>query len=126
MSSIRNEIAVDLAADQIADLQPLPRFVGLILMQALRDGADRIELSLINASSKTGLQIKCSGKSGSFDMTPAASLLFDPAVVVLCNYASIPYYATGHVEGKLHTKRPESHWLLVSDNLKQHVVLSKT
>jgi hypothetical protein len=126
MSCATNEICVDLGTDQLSALQPLPRFVNLILQMALCDGAERIEFSLVDPDSETGFHIRYSGKSLNYEVAPAPALLFGPAVVVLCNYASVPYYAAGKVEGKIHTKRPDSRWVLQSDDLKKHVSLSKT
>jgi hypothetical protein len=126
MSQTTNDICLNLAADQMRDLQPLPRFVSVILQQALHDGAERIEFSLEDPSSEKGFRIKYSGKELNYEIVPAASSLFDPAVVVLCNCASVPYYASGTVRGILQTKQPDSRWRLESDNLKKHVSLSRT
>ncbi len=126
MSDATSDISLNLARNRAHDLQPVPRFVSLVIRQALDDGAQTIEFSLEDSFSDKGLRIKYSGKVPNYEMAPMPGILFDPAVVVLCNYASVPYYAAGSVQGTLHTSQPDSRWRLESDNLRKHVVLEKT
>jgi hypothetical protein len=98
----------------------------MVLQQALGDGAQRIEFSLVEPASEKGVRIRYSGKLPHCEMEPMPANLFDPVVVVLCNYASISYYALGRVQGTLHTRLPDSSWRVESDNLKKHVVLQRT
>lgn len=125
MSHPTNEVSLNLARNGGHDLQPVPRFVSLVIRQALDDGAQRIEFSVEDPSSDKGFRIRYSGKVSNHEMVPVPGSLFDPVVVVLCNYASVPYYAAGSVQGTLHTSQPDSRWRLESNNLKQHVVLEK-
>jgi hypothetical protein len=116
---------VDLRKGEPANLQSTPSFVNLLLFQALFDHAEKLELSLLDASSETGLRITYAGKGFRHEFHPAHGSLFDPVVVVLCNYASIDYYKKGPVKGRIQTKRPDSCWLLESEDLKKHVLLTK-
>ncbi len=97
----------------------------MVLQQAIRDGAETIEFFLEDPASAKGFRIRYAGKSPSYEMLPAPGHCFAPAVVVLCNYAAVPYYATGSVQGTLHTRQPDLRWRLESDNLKKHVFLYK-
>jgi hypothetical protein len=110
----------------VSALPPIPRYISLVLHQALNDGAETVEFSLEDPSSEKGFRIRYSRKDLDYEMLPTSARLFDAAVVVLCNWASVPYYATGTVQGILQTKHPSSWWRLESDNLKKHVTLSRT
>jgi hypothetical protein len=105
---------------------PLEKFICVILDQMLRDSAERVELSLEDSLPEARFQIWCSIQGHPYQMMPPPRHLFEPVVVILCNYASVPYYAKGAVEGKIETTNPASSWLLQSDNLRKYVVLSKT
>ncbi len=125
MSDQTNEV-VDLGMDAQKNQQPVSRFVNLILQQAILDAAERIEFSLTGCSPKVEFRISCSYNGKTHDVAPPPSQLFDPVIVILCNYVSVPYYAKGPVKGRLETKNPTSSWLLESEDLKKSVVLSKT
>ena len=126
MSPQSDKSPVNLNLDDLASVQPVPRFVNLILLHAIWDDAEKIEFLLLNATSETGLRMSYTIKGTKVDMTPAPGSLFRPAVDVLCNYASIAYYAKSPSRGEIRTMRPDSHWLLESDDLENHVLLSKT
>lgn len=64
-------------------------------------------------------------KGQKIDMSSPPARLFKPIVVMLCNCASVPYYAKGHVKGQIVTKNPDSTWLFESTDLQKCVVLSK-
>ncbi len=115
-----------LTGDDTNHLQPVQRFVNLVLFQAVCDHAESVEFSLADASSETGFRISYASKGTRVEMHPAPGHLFSPFVVVLCNYASIAYYAKGPVKGSLQTRRPDSRWIFESDDLRKHVLLSKT
>jgi hypothetical protein len=117
---------LDLRLSEQEGQQPILRFVGVILRQMIRDSAERVELSLEDSLPQARFQIWCSIQGQPYHMMPPPSHLFEPVVVILCNYASVPYCAKGAVEGKIETTNPASSWLLKSDNLQKHVVLSKT
>jgi hypothetical protein len=117
---------LDLQLSEQERQQPILRFVGLVLRQMIGDSAERVEFSLEDSLPEARFHISCSINGRVFYMSPPPSHLFEPVVVILCNYASVPYYAKGAVEGKIETTNPGSSWLLQSDNLRKHVVLSKT
>jgi len=126
MSYQTNDIVLDLRLSEQEGQQPVLRFVCMILLQMVRDSAERVEFSLVDSLPEAGFHISCSIKGRMYDMSPPPSHLFKPVVVALCNYASVPYYAKGTVEGKIETTNPASSWLLQSEDLRKHVVLSKT
>ncbi len=106
--------------------EPVPQFANVTLQQAALDGAQTIELSLIDASSETGLRVSYTVRGQAQEFPRAPGSLFGPAVVVLCNYAFIPYSRSGHVRGQFATSRPAATWLLESDDLKTRIMVSKT
>jgi hypothetical protein len=126
MSYQSNDIVLDLRQSEQEREQSIPRFIGVILRQAIRDSYERVELSLVESLPEATFHISCSVKGRKYDMSPPPRHLFEPVVVALCNYASVPYYAKGSVEGKIETVNPASSWLLQSEDLRKHVVLSKT
>ena len=125
MSYRTNEI-VDLRMDGLKNQQTAPTLVKLILQTAILDSADRIEFSLTGCSPEAEFRVSCLSKGKIHDFMPPPSHLFDPVIVTLCNYASVPYYAKGPVKGRLETKSPDSSWRFESEDLKKSVVLSKT
>jgi hypothetical protein len=126
MSFQTNDIVFDLRLTEQEGQPPVLKFVGVILRQMVRDSAERVEFSLADSSPEARFHISCSIKGRTYDMSPPPRRLFEPVVVALCNYASVPYYAKGTVEGKIETTNPASSWLLQSEDLRKHVVLSKT
>jgi hypothetical protein len=125
MSDPSDDFCVDLL-DPEEKQDATQRIVALIIKTALSAGAETIEFSLTEPSSRTGFRIRYSRKSVYSEMAPSPSHFFGPLVVVLCYHASVPYRAAGRVEGALRTRRPDSSWLLSSDDLKQKVLLTKT
>ena len=125
MSYRTNEV-VNLRIDGWMNQQPVPKLVSVILHQAISNSADKVEFSLTGCSPKMEFRVSCSCKGKSHDLTTPPGMLFDPVIVTLCNYASIPYYAKGPVKGRIETTSPDSVWLLESVDLKRSVVLSKT
>jgi hypothetical protein len=115
---------LDLVA--VATQAPIPRYVHLILHQALSCSAERIRFSLSNESSKSGLRISFLNKATWAEQTPAPGHMFAPLVSLLCSYASVGESTQGPVRGQVQTKQPDTCWLLESANLKDHLVLSKT
>ena len=121
------------AVDTVFDLQlseqegqpPSLKFVAVILRQMVHDSADKVEFSLADSLPEATFHISGSIKGRMFVMQPPPRHLFEPVVVVLCNHASVPYYTKGTVEGKIETTNPVSSWLLQSEDLRKHVVLSK-
>jgi hypothetical protein len=116
-------IPVDVGLDAIGDkqLQPVPRLVNLILYQAVSNAAVKIDFSL--TQSPGGFRISYLSKGTTHDIASPAKELYEPCILVLCNYASVPYYKKGLVRGRLETTNPD--WLLESQDLKQHVTLLK-
>ncbi len=125
MSEHPNSSPMDLSYDRAKCLSPVPRLVHLILQQAVLDGADQIEFRLVSESSETGFQVAVRTVTGESKLAPSPGSLFSPCMVVLCNHASVPYYAKGCVTGKITTVNPASEWRLESDDLEQRVLLSK-
>ena len=126
MSYQTNDIVLDLRQSEQEGQQSIPRFIGVILRQAVRDSAERVEFSLVDSLPEARFHISYSIKDRMYDVSPPPRHLFEPVVVTLCNYASVPYYAKGSVKGKIETTNPDSSWLLQSEDLRKHVVLSKT
>jgi hypothetical protein len=124
MSYQANEIVLDLGIE--ARQRPIPRFVSVIVFIALQDSAERIEFSLLDALPEATFRVSYSVKGLTHDISPPPRHLFEPVVVALCTYASVPYYAKGPVRGRIETRNPASSWLLESEDLRKHVVLSKT
>jgi hypothetical protein len=124
--SDHNISPMDLGYEKARSLPPVPRLVQLILHQAVLDGADRIEFRLASESSEAGFQVTVRVGANESKLPPSAGSLFAPCMVVLCNHASVPYYAKGRVTGKLRTVNPASEWTLDSDDLQQQLSLSKT
>ena len=117
---------LDLKLSEKEGQPPVEKFLAVIVAQMVRDSAERVEFSLEDSLPEARFQIWFSIQGHPYHMTPPPSHLFEPVVVILCNHASVPYYAKGAVEGRIETTNPASSWLLQSDNLRKHVVLSKT
>jgi hypothetical protein len=126
MSYQINDTVFDLRLLEQEGQPPTTRFVAAILRQIVLDSADRVEFSLTDSLPEATFHISGSMKGRKFEMQPPPCHLFEPVVVVLCNHASVPYYAKGTVEGKIETTNPASSWLLRSEDLRKYVVLSKT
>jgi hypothetical protein len=126
MSNQTNDIVLDLRSSEQEKQQPILKFVGMILLQMIRDSAEGVEFFLVDSLPEAKFQISCSIKNRTYYMSPPPRHLFEPVVVALCNYASVPYYAKGWVKGRIETTNPASSWLLQSEDLRKHVVLSKT
>jgi len=60
------------------------------------------------------------------EMLPSPSQLFPAITAVLCNYASVPYYSKGHVEGTISVKNPNLTLTLKSDDLTKEITLLRT
>jgi hypothetical protein len=123
--SYRTNEIVDLGTNGQKNQQPVPRLVSLILQQAILDSADRIEFSLTGCSPKTQFCVSCSCNGKVHYFAPSPGELFEPVIVTLCNYASVPYYAKRPVKGRIETTSPDSSWFFESEDLKKSVVLSK-
>jgi hypothetical protein len=117
---------IDLGYEEVENLAPVQRLVRLILRQAVLDGADRIEFRLTSESSEVAFQMTVRTGGGETNLSPCPGSLFSPCMVVICNHASVPYYAKGRVNGSIRTVNPTSKWRLESDDLAQRVLLSKT
>jgi len=144
----RDSIPMDIGIANSADIKPVQKFVHLVLRQAIADKADKIEFRLvretpppdplliadlilanpgdIHTTNDGGFQISYRVRDNEYQMAPAPSNIFSPCMVVLCNHAGIPYYATAMVTGTIRTKNPATQWTLESDNLRKRVILSKT
>ena len=105
------------------DSQPVQRLASLILSQAIFDHAERLEISLDDIASDTGVRFAVSVRGSIQQLAPASGRLFEPLVVVFCNYAGVAYYSKGCVEGTIETQRPRSSWRLQSDDLRRAIVL---
>ncbi len=116
----------DLGYESAKNLAPVARLIRLILQQAVLDEAHQIEFWLEDESSETGFQVAVRTGSGESRLAPSSGTLFSPCIVVLCNYAAVPYYTKGHVTGTIKTINPTSRWTLESDDLHQRILLSKT
>jgi len=116
---------MDLGFEKFSDLRPVAQMVHLILQQAVLDGADRIEFRLVDESSNAGFQVVVRTQVTERNL-PLAPGSFFSLIIVLCNHASVPYYAKGRVTGKMKTENPASEWVLESDDLRQRLLLSKT
>ena len=117
MPELLNAGPMDLGYGKATNLPPGTMLVHLTLQQAVLDGADRIEFRLANESSATGFQVTVRTGAGETQLPPFPASLFSPCMVVLCNYAAVPYYATGRVHGTIRTENPTSQWKLESDDL---------
>jgi hypothetical protein len=126
MSNQTKDIVFDLGLSEQEGQPPALKFLGVVLSQMLRDSAERVEFSLEDSVPEARFQIWCSIKGQPYSMMPPPRHLFEPVVVALCNYASVPYYAKQSVQGRIETTNPASSWLLQSDDLQKRVVLSKT
>jgi hypothetical protein len=117
---------LDLRLSEHEEQPPVEKLLGVILHQMIRDSVGRVEFSLDDSLPEARFQIWFSIQGQPYHMMPPPRHLFEPVVVVLCNHASVPYYAKGAVKGKIETRNPASSWLLHSKDLRKHVVLSKT
>ncbi len=126
MSEPQDSSPMDLGYERAEGLDPVPRLVHLILQQAVLDRADRIEFRLTNESSATGFRVTVRTGASETQLPPSPGSLFSPCVVVLCNHAAVPYYARRSVNGTIRTENPSSLWTLESDDLQQHLFLSRT
>lgn len=119
--------SVDLSFGGGDSLQPVPMLVNLALEQAVYSRAERIEFLLTDAKSHDGFRMAYYAANGErTDLPPAAGSLFEPAMVVLCNYASVSYYKKGKVKGRFTTQSPSSSWDLESEDLTKKLLLKKT
>ena len=122
MGRLVNNIEFDLSAD---DRQPVQRMASVLLSQAIFDHAERVEISLDDIDSQTGVRFTLSISGSIQELPPAPGCLFEPLVVVFCNYAGVAYYSKGSIEGTLVTQRPRSTWRLQSDDLRRAIALLK-
>jgi hypothetical protein len=97
-----------------------------VLFIAHGDQAEKVEFSLLKASSKSGVRITYLVQGKIHKMAPAAGCLFDSIAATLCSYASVDYYSSEPVRGKFRTKEPASTWVLESSDLKKHLVLVRS
>jgi hypothetical protein len=107
------------------DSQPVPRLAALLLSMAIEDRAERMDISLDDISSDLGVRISVSVGGIVQEYAPAPGLLFEPLVIVFCNYAGVAYYSKGRTEGTIDTRRPKSTWRLQSDDLRGAFVLTR-
>jgi len=126
MPNKRKNTVLDLRPSEQEKLTPLLRYVGLLLHQLINASAERAELSLEESPPEAGFQIHFSVQGDRRYMAPPPRHLYKPVVNILCNYASVPYYAKGLVEGEFETAHPASSWLLQSKDLQKCLVLSRT
>ena len=106
--------------------QPTQRFVALLLSEAIYERAERMEFSLEDASSKTGLRIALCVHGVVKETHLSPGLLFAPVVIILCNHAGVTYWSKGKIEGSLVTTQPPSNWMLQSDDLTRAFTLVRT
>lgn len=102
------------------------RLVRLILFTALSDKVEKITFRLHEPQSQTGLRVTLSNNTNKRELPGMYWGLLQPIAVVLCNYASLPYYAKGYVTGIVTTERPSSAWFLESHDLQKELLLSMT
>ena len=120
MGNVIANIKLDLRAD---DVQPVQRFAALLLSVAIWDRAERIDIRLEDISSDSGLRIAVSAGDLQEEKHSPPGHLFQPLVVVYCNYAGIAYYSKGSIEGTIETQHPRSTWRLQSDDLSRAIAL---
>ena len=117
---------LDLRPSEQAKLTPLLRYVGVVFHQLITASAERAELSLEDSQPKAEFQIRFWIQGQLHHMAQPPRHLFEPVIVILCNYASVAYYRKGALEGKIETSHPSSSWVLQSKDLRRCVVLFKT
>jgi hypothetical protein len=140
MSILKNEMHLDL--DSESHHFPAPKYVSLLMRQAIDKGADEIIFFLEDGAntalpeievedldkerileSKFHTTILANGTSEELSLSP--SFMFPGVVRVFCNYASVPYHSKGHIEGKITIKDPPLTFLLKSDNLNKTLTLTR-
>jgi hypothetical protein len=135
MSHLENELFIDCDLNSHADLPPVRRFASLVISMALSEGAEAITFWVEDGADteprlleepgeqEKKFHISHTAAGGTRELLPAPSLLFPPVARLLCAHASIPYYAKGHVEGKLSVKNPDMVLRLRSDDLQKSITL---
>ena len=139
----------DIGLDNLADFEPLPRFVKIVLNGAAMDNADEVVFVLdlpiedkfraerekllqqrrydeaysLNAPNTFSISFKIAGTKK--DLHPCAGDLFEPFMRILLNTVEIPYWTKKHVSSEFETIRPASKWKLVSEDLKSAVRLER-
>lgn len=79
---------------------PIPKFVNLILFQAMREGASEIEFGCDGEASKASFRITFSKDGSKHDLSPPPHELFTPIRNRLCVMANLPYWSKEPVEGR--------------------------
>ncbi len=136
----------DLGIESFQNQPPVPRFVRLILFQAIYDKAEEIifvmnekvetqsqieelpendadDLADVSPVSRDAFTITFKLRDKQLSLAPAPGRLFEPAMRIFLNAAEIPYWTKTPVSGELQTLNPVTRWAIRSDNLAAHVHL---
>lgn len=121
MSKETEDLSLDLQYQP--ELAAVPRLIRLVLLCGVDDRADEIVFISIDANAEEGMRIIFVIDGAEKPLVPMHGSIFSGVVVVLCNHASVSYFAKGRVRGEVTTTRPASAWLLESDDLQKRIRL---
>jgi hypothetical protein len=140
---------LDICLDNLVEAEPVPRFVKMILCEAVVDKADEIvfaldlqledkfkaekeqlfqqgkidEAFLQNSPNTFSITLKSGGSQQ--NVIPCTGDLFEPFMRILLNAAEIPYWTKNRVSFEFETIHPASKWKFVSENLKSTAHLER-